>query len=236
MFQKFKISLVLFNLLFVIPTFDIHAAVEKKAEVKKEKTVRKKKLTKQQKNQNQQKNLALSEPSVPKGDIEVVILTSKGKIRLDLFKEKDPLTVNNFIQYVKAGYYNNTIFHRIVDGFIIQGGAYDVGFNEKPPLFEPIKNTSFKGLKNTFGTIAMARKQSSPDSATSQFFINLSNNSYLDYTKEENGYAVFGKVLSGMEIIQKIAKQKIGQREGMYNVPFYTDEALISSVYVVEPQ
>ncbi|WP_397601726.1 peptidylprolyl isomerase, partial [Silvanigrella sp.] len=108
MFQKFKISLVLINLLFIIPTFDIHAAVEKKAEVKKEKIVRKKKLSKQQKNQNQQKNLALSEPSVPKGDIEVVIMTSKGKIRLDLFKEKDPLTVNNFIQYVKAGYYNNT--------------------------------------------------------------------------------------------------------------------------------
>lgn len=236
MFKKFKIPLVLLNLFFIIPAFDGYAAVEKKVEIKKEKAPRKKKLTKQQKLQNQQKNSALAEPSVPKGDIEVVIMTNLGKIRLDLFKDRDPTTVNNFVQYVKAGYYNNTIFHRIVDGFIIQGGAYDIKFNEKPPLFEPIKNTSDKGLKNTIGTIAMARKPTSANSATSQFFINLSNNPYLDYSKEENGYAVFGKILSGMEIVQKIAKQKIGQREGMYNVPFFPEEALIKSVYVVEPQ
>ncbi|APJ05072.1 hypothetical protein AXG55_03835 [Silvanigrella aquatica] len=162
------------------------------------------------------------------------MITSLGKIKLDLFKEKDPTTVNNFLNYVKAGYYNNTIFHRIIDGFIIQGGGYDTNFNLKPNTSTPIKNMSSLGLKNLAGTIAMARKPNFPDTATSQFFINLTNNTNLDYTKEQEGYTVFGKVIVGMDIVQKIAKQKIGQREGMYNVPFFPEEALIKSVTITE--
>lgn len=232
MIQKLKIALISLNLTFLFSTISSHATVEKKQETKKEKTERKKKSQRQTKQQNQ----ATAEPSVPKGDVEVVMITNLGKIRLDLFKEKDPGTVNNFLEYVKVGYYNNTIFHRIVDGFIVQGGGYDMNFKEKLNINEPIKNTSSNGLKNTTGTISMARKPDFPDSATSQFFINLTNNPYLDYTKEQEGYAVFGKVISGMDIIQKIAKQKIGQREGMYNVPFFPDQALIKSVSIITPQ
>ena len=233
MIQKLKIAIFALNIAFFFPSITSYAAIETKQEVKQEKKERKKKSQKQT---NQQKNQAASEPTIPKGDIEVIMITSLGKIRLDLFKEKDPLTVNNFLQYVKAGFYNNTIFHRVIDGFIIQGGGYDINFNEKLHTNEPIKNTSSNGLKNSIGTISMARKPNFPNSATSQFFINLTNNPYLDYSKGQEGYAVFGKVLSGMEVVQKIAKQKIGQREGMYNVPFFPKEALIKSVSIVEPQ
>jgi cyclophilin family peptidyl-prolyl cis-trans isomerase len=169
---------------------------------------------------------------IQKGNLEVTLVTSMGKIRFELFKEKNPSTVENFLSYVKMGYYNNTIFHRIIDGFVIQGGAYDVNFNLKYHNKEAIKNTSFLGLKNTIGTVAMARKPHDPHSATSQFFINLSNNSSLDFSKEQQGYAVFGRVSFGMDVVQKIAKIKIGQREGMYNIPFYPAEALIKSVYL----
>ncbi len=231
MIRKLKIALLTINSALFFPTFSSYAAIEKKQEVQQEK---RKKIS--QKQTNQQKNQSALEPAVPKGDIEVVMITSLGKIRLDLFKEKDPLTVNNFVKYVKAGYYNDTIFHRIIDGFIIQGGGYDKSFSEKTNTNIPIKNTSFNGLKNALGTIAMARKPNFPDSATSQFFINLTNNPDLDYSIGQKGYAVFGKVISGMEIVQKIAKQKIGQREGMYNVPFFPEEALIKSVVVKESQ
>jgi cyclophilin family peptidyl-prolyl cis-trans isomerase len=231
MIQKLKIALITFSLAFFFPAISSYAALEKKQEIKREK-----KKKKSQKLANQQKNQAAAELAVPKGDIEVVMITSLGKIRLDLFKEKDPVTVNNFLEYVKAGYYNDTIFHRVIDGFIIQGGGYDKNFNEKLITNEPIKNTSSNGIKNSTGTISMARKPDFPNSATSQFFINLTNNPYLDYSKDQEGYAVFGKVISGMDVVQKIAKQKIGQREGMYNVPFFPEEALIKSVSIVESQ
>ena len=233
MSKKLNLALIVLYIFYFLSPFPSYAVAEKTTETRQEKRERKKKSQKQL---NQQKNQTTPEPSVPKGDIEVVMITSLGKIRLDLYKERDPLTVNNFLEYVKAGYYNNTIFHRIIDGFIIQGGAYDMKFIEKPNKNEPIKNTSSNGLKNIIGTISMARKPNSPNSATSQFFINLANNPYLDYSKDNQGYAVFGKVISGMDVIQKIAKQKIGQREGMYNVPFYPDQALITSVSIVEPQ
>lgn len=236
MLKKINILHVFLYLSFIFCVPTINAAPDKGEIAKKEKTAKiKKKSNKQQKSSNQQKT-ALAEPTVPKGHVEVVMLTNFGKIRLDLFKDKDPETVNNFIEYVKAGYYNNSIFHRIVDGFLIQGGGYDANFNEKIPINKPIKNNASNGFKNSFGTIAMARKQSDPNSATSQFFINLSNNSYLDHSNNEEGYTVFGKVISGMEIIQKIARIKIGQREGMYNVPFYPEEALIKEVSVIEPR
>ncbi|MGY3803795.1 peptidylprolyl isomerase [Pigmentibacter ruber] len=234
MLKTIKMLHVFLLLSFTICVPSIIAAPSKGEVVKKEKTTKiKKKSNKQQKASSQQKT-ALAELPVPKGHAEVVMITNFGKIRLDLFKDKDPETVNNFLEYVKAGYYNNTIFHRIVDGFLIQGGGYDIHFNEKNPLFPPIKNNSKNGFKNLIGTIVMARKQSDPNSATSQFFINLSNNSYLDYSSTEEGYTVFGKVISGMEIIQKIARIKIGQREGMYHVPFYPEEAIIKEAFLVE--
>jgi cyclophilin family peptidyl-prolyl cis-trans isomerase len=231
MVQKLKIAFLTLNVALFFQTFSSYAVIENKQEIKQEK--RKKKLIRQT---NQQKNQTTSETTVPKGDIEVVMITSLGKIRLDLFKEKDPITVNNFLKYVKAGFYNDSIFHRIIDGFIIQGGGYDKNFNEKTNTNPPIKNTSSTSLRNTIGTISMARKPNYPDSATSQFFINLTNNPDLDSSKDQKGYAVFGKIISGMDIVQKIAKQKIGQREGMYNVPFFPEEALIKSVVVIEPQ
>lgn len=225
MIHWLKIFLIIINFSLIYPSTKTYADIEKKVEKRKKKT---------QKQLNQQKSQITTEPSVPKGDVEVVMITSQGKIRLDLFKEKDPQTVQNFLEYVKSGFYDNTIFHRIIDGFIIQGGGYDRNFNKKINLKPPIKNTSSSNLKNTFGTISMARKPNFPDSATSQFFINLSNNPDLDYSNNQKGYAVFGKVISGMEILQKIAKQKIGQREGMYNIPFYPNEALVISVSIIE--
>ncbi|BBH53818.1 peptidylprolyl isomerase [Fluviispira sanaruensis] len=222
---NFKI-LLLFISLPIIPTHtSVFALNERKQESKSEK-----------KKQNSQKNQTPPETTVPKGNVEVVFVTSMGKIRLDLFKQKDPVTVNNFLKYVKSDYYNNTIFHRIIDGFIIQGGAYDINFIAKENKNPPIKNNSDLGLKNLTGTIAMARKPNSVDSATSQFFINLANNKSLDSKENNNGYAVFGKVISGIDVVQKIAKIKVGQLEGMYNVPFYPKEALILSVSVKEPQ
>lgn len=217
--QKFKIiltSILLSKSLSIQPIF---AENEQKSSSK---------IDSKKRSQKQHSNSP--EELSTKGNIQVVMNTSLGKIKLELFKEKDPLTVNNFLSYVKAGFYNGTIFHRIIDGFIIQGGAYDKNFNEKTNKQLSIKNMSHLGLKNTIGTIAMARKPNSPDSATSQFFINLLNNQNLDYQKNEPGYAVFGKITSGLEIIQKIAKQKIGQREGMYYVPFYPEFAIIHSI------
>lgn len=236
MFKKIKILHLVLSLSFIFLSLNINAAPTKVEDVKKEKTIKNKKKANKSTKASAQQKTALAEPEVPKGHIEVVMLTTFGKIRLDLFKDKDPETVNNFLQYVKAGFYNNTIFHRIVDGFLIQGGGYDIHFIEKIPPFKSIKNNANNGFKNTLGTIAMARKQSEPNSATSQFFINLSNNNYLDYSKEEAGYTVFGKVISGLEIVQKIARIKIGQREGMYHVPFFPEEALIKEVFVKEPQ
>ncbi|WP_186647265.1 peptidylprolyl isomerase [Fluviispira vulneris] len=224
---NFKI-LLLFISLPILPT---HLTITAQNEIKQESKTEKKKQK-----QNFQKNQTPQEPTVPKGNVEVIFVTSMGKIRLDLFKQKDPVTVNNFLKYVKSDYYNNTIFHRIIDGFIIQGGAYDINFNAKENKNPPIKNNSDIGLKNLTGTIAMARKPNSIDSATSQFFINLTNNKNLDSKENNNGYAVFGKVISGMDVVQKIAKIKVGQLEGMYNVPFYPKEALILSVSVKEPQ
>ncbi|KAB8029806.1 peptidylprolyl isomerase [Fluviispira multicolorata] len=224
---KLKILLLCLSLPIWLNSLSVFSQVEKTQGIKSEK--KKKKLI-------AQKNQTPPKPTVPKGNVEVVIVTSMGEIKLDLFKQKDPITVNNFLNYVKSSYYNNTIFHRVIDGFIIQGGAYDVNFTEKENKLAPIKNMSSLGLKNTTGTIAMARKPNSADSATSQFFINLANNNTLDCKDNQDGYTVFGKVISGMEVVQKIAKIKIGQREGMYNVPFYPKEALIQTVSIKESQ
>ena len=143
-----------------------------------------------------------------------------GAIELALDDEKAPATVANFIQYAKDGHYDGTIFHRVIDGFMIQGGGFTKDMVQKPTR-EPVRNEAMNGLKNLRGTIAMARTMV-VDSATSQFFINLVDNEFLDFrgpTPQGFGYAVFGKVTSGMDIVDAIAKVKTGDAGPHQNVP-----------------
>ena len=144
----------------------------------------------------------------------VTLKTSMGNIVLELYPEKAPASVANFLQYVKSGQYNGTIFHRVIEGFMIQGGGFDQNMREKPTR-APIKNEAGNGLKNTMYTIAMARTQE-PHSATAQFFINTANNSALDYPSRDGwGYAAFGKVIEGNAVVDKIKSVKTGNN-GMY--------------------
>ena len=134
----------------------------------------------------------------------VLIETNYGNIKIELDVERAPITTENFLNYVNSGFYSNTIFHRVIDGFMIQGGGYDLNGRQKQTS-SPIKLESQNGLKNDRGTVAMARTLD-PNSATSQFFINLQNNDFLNYGVRDDGYAVFGKVIEGMDIVDKIAK------------------------------
>ncbi|CAG0992442.1 Peptidyl-prolyl cis-trans isomerase cyp18 [Methylophilaceae bacterium] len=136
----------------------------------------------------------------------VEMKTSQGVIIIELNGEKAPNTVANFLQYVKDGHYSGTIFHRVISGFMIQGGGMDKNLNEKPTR-DPIRNEADNGLTNSIGTIAMART-SDPHSATAQFFINVANNTFLNHTDKSQrgwGYVVFGKVVKGMDVVQRIA-------------------------------
>ncbi|MDJ0958586.1 MAG: peptidylprolyl isomerase [Arenicellales bacterium] len=135
----------------------------------------------------------------------VSIDTSYGRIILELESEKVPLTVGNFVQYIEEGFYDNTLFHRVIDNFIIQGGGFEPGLIQKTTR-TPIKNESSQGLHNKRGTIAMARLPDEPDSATSQFFINTRDNDILDYNAGDNkqGYCAFGRVVDGMEVVERI--------------------------------
>jgi len=135
---------------------------------------------------------------------KVVIETSKGNIVIELNDKLAPITVENFLSYVNSGFYSNTIFHRVIAGFMIQGGGFDANGKEKTTN-KPIKLESQNGLKNLRGTIAMART-AIPDSATSQFFINTKNNTFLDYGFRDEGYAVFGSVIEGMDVVDAIEK------------------------------
>ena len=135
----------------------------------------------------------------------VIFETTQGNFTIELYPEKAPKTVANFLQYVKDGFYENTIFHRVINRFIIQGGGFERDLTEKNTR-APIANESNNGLLNELGTIAMART-ADPDSATAQFFVNLADNQFLNYTSpdpESIGYCVFGKVTSGLEVVQKI--------------------------------
>jgi len=140
------------------------------------------------------------------GNPVAVISTSMGDIRVELFKDKAPVSVENFLQYVSEGFYPGTIFHRVVRGFVVQGGGYSADMKEKP-THPPIQNEATNGLRNTRGSLAMARTQALR-SATSQFYINVADNAALDhkgYAPQDFGYAVFGRVLSGMEVADAIA-------------------------------
>ena len=144
----------------------------------------------------------------------VILTTNHGKITIELDAEKAPKTVENFLAYVNAGHYDGTIFHRVIDGFMIQGGGFEPGMKQKPTN-EPVENEAMNGLKNDHYTIAMART-SAPHSATAQFFINVNNNSFLDYPGQDGwGYCVFGKVTDGTDIVDKIRSVKT-TRAGMH--------------------
>ena len=148
------------------------------------------------------------------------IETSMGTITLSLNADKAPATVANFAQYAKSGFYDGTVFHRVIDGFMIQGGGFTKEMNQKPTR-EPVRNEAMNGLKNRRGTIAMARTMV-VDSATSQFFINLVDNDFLDFTAptpQGFGYAVFGEVTDGMAVVDAIAKVKTGFAGPHQNVP-----------------
>jgi cyclophilin family peptidyl-prolyl cis-trans isomerase len=153
----------------------------------------------------------------------VVIKTSVGDITVELFKDKAPKSVENFLAYAESGYYNGTIFHRVIKGFMIQGGGLTADMNRKPTK-APIQNEANNGLKNTRGTLAMART-ADVNSATSQFFINTANNAPLDYrgsTPDAYGYAVFGKVVTGMDVVDRIGTSKTGMRNRFSDVPVET--------------
>jgi cyclophilin family peptidyl-prolyl cis-trans isomerase len=151
--------------------------------------------------------LAAAAPAVAADKNPVVVIeTSMGDIKVELNAEKAPTTVKNFLAYVDDKHYDNTLFHRVIEGFMIQGGGIDAASKKEKPTKEPIKNESANGLKNERGTIAMARTNE-PDSATAQFFINHKDNDFLDKEKAKDkvGYAVFGKVTEGMSVVDKIA-------------------------------
>ena len=148
----------------------------------------------------------------------VLMTTSMGNIRIELDAEKAPVSTKNFLDYVSDGHYDGLIFHRVIPGFMVQGGGMDAQLKEKKGK-APIKNEAANGLKNKLGTIAMARTNV-VDSATAQFFVNLVDNNFLDHTGPANyGYAVFGKVTAGMDVIDKIAKVATTNRAGHQNVP-----------------
>jgi peptidyl-prolyl cis-trans isomerase A (cyclophilin A) len=147
----------------------------------------------------------------------VVVKTSHGEFRVELDAEKAPVSVENFLGYVREGFYDGTIFHRVIDGFMIQGGGFDADMRQKKTR-ETIKNEADNGLKNVRGTFAMARTND-VNSATSQFFINLKDNDFLDHGGRDFGYAVFGKVVDGMDTLDTISKVKTGNKKGHGDVP-----------------
>jgi cyclophilin family peptidyl-prolyl cis-trans isomerase len=163
------------------------------------------------------------------GKTLVKLETSKGEIELELFEESSPLTVENFLDYVKGGFFDGTIFHRVIPNFMIQGGGMLPGLDQKK-THAPIKNEAGNGKRNFRGTVAMARTNV-VDSATSQFFINLKDNAFLDHQDESPrgfGYCVFGKVVSGMNVVDEIASVQTGSR-GMHDDVPKTDVAILKA-------
>jgi peptidyl-prolyl cis-trans isomerase B (cyclophilin B) len=163
----------------------------------------------------------------------IKITTSMGTITLELDAEKAPKTVANFLEYVNSGHYDNTIFHRVINGFMIQGGGMEPGMGEKEASSK-VENEADNGLKNDRGTVAMARTME-PHSASAQFFINLNDNSFLNHTAKTSdgwGYAVFGRVVDGMDVVDQIKATPTGNRGYHQDVPI--NDVVLTSVEVVE--
>jgi peptidyl-prolyl cis-trans isomerase B (cyclophilin B) len=163
----------------------------------------------------------------------VQLTTSAGTIKIELDNTKAPLSAQNFISYVKAGHYDNTVFHRVIPGFMIQGGGFEPGMQQKPTQ-AAIQNEANNGLKNQKYTLAMART-SAPHSATAQFFINATNNDFLNFSSESPqgwGYAVFGRVVEGTEVVDQIERVKTGRKGGHDDVP--VEDVLILSATLVD--
>ena len=163
----------------------------------------------------------------------VNLQTNHGLIGLELDGEKAPKTVENFVAYVNSGHYDNTIFHRVINGFMIQGGGFEPGMSQKPTQ-APIENEAANGLKNDRYTVAMARTNA-PHSASAQFFINVANNDFLNFsspTPQGWGYAVFGKVVEGADVIEKIKGVKTGSRAGHQDVP--VEDVVVTKAEVVQ--
>ncbi|HET9664420.1 MAG TPA: peptidylprolyl isomerase [Burkholderiales bacterium] len=159
----------------------------------------------------------LASSAVGAASPQVELKTNMGTIVLELYPDRAPETVKNFQQYVQSGHYNGTVLHRVIPGFMIQGGGFTADLGHKPTR-EPVKNEANNGLKNVVGTIAMART-SDPHSATAQFFINVADNPALDYREGNFGYCVFGKVISGMDVVQSIVSVPTTARPPHQNVP-----------------
>lgn len=175
------------------------------------------------------KNAAAKADTTP----QVVFQTTLGDLRIALAPDKAPITVENFLHYVDSGFYNGVIFHRIVPGFVVQGGGFDQEYQHKATQ-APIANESFNGLKNLRGTLSMARTND-PNSATSQFFINLINNPQLDGHPGQPGYAVFGKLVEGLEVIDAMAEQPQGNHAGVFgNAP--NTPVVIERAYRYHPE
>lgn len=157
--------------------------------------------------------------------------TNHGVITLELNADKAPKTVANFLGYAESGYYDGTVFHRVIDGFMIQGGGFEPGMKQKPTR-EPVENEAANGLKNARGTVAMART-SAPHSATAQFFINVADNGFLDYPGQDGwGYCVFGQVVEGMEVVDKIKNVKTGRSGFHQDVP--VDDVVIERTEIIK--
>jgi peptidyl-prolyl cis-trans isomerase B (cyclophilin B) len=163
----------------------------------------------------------------------VELHTNHGVIKLELNADKAPKTVANFLNYVKKGHYDKTVFHRVIDGFMVQGGGFEPGMKQKP-TDAPLDNEADNGLKNTRGTVAMARTND-PHSASAQFFININDNDFLNFsapTAQGWGYCVFGTVVDGLDVVEKIRKVKTGTKGFHQDVP--VDDVVIEKAVVVE--
>ncbi|QHB34324.1 peptidylprolyl isomerase A [Yersinia canariae] len=160
---------------------------------------------------------AVTPAALAAGEPHVLLTTSAGNIELELNSQKAPVSTQNFVDYVNNGYYNNTIFHRVIPGFMIQGGGFTADFKQKTAK-TPIKNEADNGLRNLRGTISMART-ADKDSATSQFFLNVADNAFLDHGQRDFGYAVFGKVVKGMDVVEKISQVQTENVGPYQNVP-----------------
>jgi len=163
----------------------------------------------------------------------IIFKTKHGSISIELNPDKAPKSAENFLQYAKEGFYNGTIFHRVIDGFMVQGGGFEPGMHQKTNN-SPVDNEADNGLSNLTGTLAMART-ADPHSATSQFFINVSDNFFLDHrgkTSQAWGYAVFGKVVEGMDVVNKIKSCKTTSKAGHQDVP--VDDIVIESTEIIK--